>query len=715
MASSGGSITLFCISLILIAVLVLLLLRHYLPLRSTPAYLLIPVFLALALPSSIILLVPIDLASSAIEEDGVPRGIWLPSGAMLVVWRIAYWLTFALTWFMLPFLGEYSDSGHREPRDRIIYSLRTNAKYQLITLTCGVAGLIYIFVTSGIGGTSVKGLVMALAYAWGLVLAIYLMGHGLVALPRRLFRGASVSGRLRQIHTQAPKVHDRMQESMDTLEQYEATVRSLQRTRKPGTTRDLATWIEELASTADAPQTRIGSLAASSDALAIPAVITERYIADLARKLKRARHSRIRFIEEWDRLVRDADDLQAILDAGNSKRLTFGAPSPADSFLSKTTFLTPVTRYCLHATIIPFFRLSLSLFLALASLGVIASELTKAASPRWSLISLTTVHHPNATDRGKIGFAGQVIAGAWLCYMCAAALTSIREVKIWGNRALVTRNTYPESATWYATQVAKLTVPLSYNFITMLPRDIHDATTFYQFLGRLIDLTPLGTGFSRFFPIFVLVPVCATAFGLYGKVQRIAGFGVLAGDDDDADTNPSGYGTGGWREGKALIDRERLGAAGSGIAGASTPLGLASRDHSPHLRTERPAAPTQRYSDYPDVDDNSIAATSRGPQPTTLAAERQRRERQARTVGSPLLQEEDSGNWWSDFTHRVQNTFDAADKPDFNLNFKKPKWMGGGDGDGGAAGGSSTGGGNPFNRLFGGGNGTGSGGGGMRL
>ena len=94
-------------SLLLISALVLLLLRHYLPLRTTPAYLLVPVFLALALPCSIILLVPIDLASASDSQDGPSRGVWLPQGVVLVTWRITYWLTFVLTWFILPFLGEY--------------------------------------------------------------------------------------------------------------------------------------------------------------------------------------------------------------------------------------------------------------------------------------------------------------------------------------------------------------------------------------------------------------------------------------------------------------------------------------------------------------------------------------------------------------------------------------------------------------------------------
>lgn len=81
-----------------ISLAVLLLLRHFLPLRTTPAYLLLPIFLALALPVSIILLVPIDLASSLRATDEASRGIWLPDRAILVAWRLTYWLTFALTW-----------------------------------------------------------------------------------------------------------------------------------------------------------------------------------------------------------------------------------------------------------------------------------------------------------------------------------------------------------------------------------------------------------------------------------------------------------------------------------------------------------------------------------------------------------------------------------------------------------------------------------------
>ena len=98
MKSSIGSDAFALLALVFVSVFVLLLLRHFLPLRTTPAYLVIPVFLALTLPISIFLLVPIDLASSSGIPDAASRGIWLPHGVLLVAWRVAYWLTFALTW-----------------------------------------------------------------------------------------------------------------------------------------------------------------------------------------------------------------------------------------------------------------------------------------------------------------------------------------------------------------------------------------------------------------------------------------------------------------------------------------------------------------------------------------------------------------------------------------------------------------------------------------
>ena len=122
-----GSEIFSALALVVISLAVILILRYYLPLRTTPAYLLVPIFFALALPTSIIFLVPIDLASNAGTDDG-NRGIWLPGRVLLVSWRITYWLTFVLTWFILPILAEFSDAGHREMSARMWYSDRKSTR-----------------------------------------------------------------------------------------------------------------------------------------------------------------------------------------------------------------------------------------------------------------------------------------------------------------------------------------------------------------------------------------------------------------------------------------------------------------------------------------------------------------------------------------------------------------------------------------------------------
>ncbi|KAI5277570.1 hypothetical protein KEM54_004973, partial [Ascosphaera aggregata] len=140
----------------------------------------------------------------------------------------------------------------------------------------------------------------------------------------------------------------------------------------------------------------------------------------------------------------------------------------------------------------------------------------------------------------------------------------------WRQRALVPRNTHGESAAWYAGQVARLTVPMAYNFVTLLPEEVRRKTVFYGFLGRWVDFTSLGKGVDRGFPIFILVPVLLGLFDVYGKVGRKLG---LSGDDYDSDgdvgdgdgdgedslAGDRGTGFSTWMEGRQLIEQELSG------------------------------------------------------------------------------------------------------------------------------------------------------------
>lgn len=573
------------------------------------------------------------------------------------------------------------DAGYRDPKDRLTYSLQRNARYYLIVLGCAVGGLVYIIISYGFNLTAVKSLVMALAYVWGLVFAIYLMGHGLVAIPRRLIRNANISSSLRIIQAKAPKVHDKMEESISILEELQAQITQLSK-RKTGTARDFQEWIDDLAAGNELPESRIASDPIAREATArVPAVVTERYLADLTRRSSRAHHRRARYIQEWDILVREASRLQNILDSEGSKSLTFSHRS------SRINLLTPYTRYILYTRILPIASIALGGFLALGSICILLSEFIKWPAPQLSPVSLTVVHHPS---NKHIGFGGQLTAAIWIFYMCLCTLSSLSDVPVWGGRALVVRNTHSESACWYALQVSKLTVPLSYNFLTFLPKHIHESTVFFQFLGRLINLTPLGAGFDFIFPIFILLPIFATLFNLYGRIKSVFGFNFFEGEEEES--NASGFGVGGWREGRDLINRELQGGPGS--------LGLSPAPSSDDAARPAPTLwvpPAERNENYSEPSSRRQATRSNRPPVRGPALD-------------PIVPEDDE-NIFQLFGKRVRNTFDTIDKPKWMqpssptsggrpFNFKKPKWMTGGDTS--EPSGSGGDGNSSLDRLFGG-------------
>jgi hypothetical protein len=155
--------------------------------------------------------------------------------------------------------------------------------------------------------------------------------------------------------------------------------------------------------------------------------------------------------------------------------------------------------------------------------------------------------------------------------------------------------------------------------------------------------------------------VIATLFNLYGKVKNVFGFGIL---DDESDDNPSGFGTGGWREGRALIDREIQ----SRSEGGGT-VGLAPRGDS--LDIERGAGSATAGTSTPP----------RRPQRDSAPSHIQEANRQFNSITNQQEDEDDMSarHFYDDFTERVKNTFDTIDRPDWMRNLgngiKMPKWM----------------------------------------
>lgn len=103
---------------------------------------------------------------------------------------------------------------------RSLFALRVNLLYILLMALGAAAGAGYIVFIKGIGDwPTFQAVIMSVSNAWGLLLVVAFMGHGLVAVPRTLWRKANVSGRLRRLALDAPVLWDDYQEVEGQLRQ----------------------------------------------------------------------------------------------------------------------------------------------------------------------------------------------------------------------------------------------------------------------------------------------------------------------------------------------------------------------------------------------------------------------------------------------------------------------------------------------------------------
>eukprot|EP00894_Picocystis_sp_ML_P003858 jgi/Pico_ML_1/54375/g4733.t1 len=155
------------------------------PCRGTPMLVRLDAGVAWMASLSILLLVPSDVAIAL-------RG---GSQAMLeVMWPIAYWYAFGAMFSVLPIHQEYADAGDFTALDKLRTSLRENAIFYGTLGAAGVMGIIMLLITGKLDFTNVVGFCIALSNSFGLMGVLFLMGFGLVDIPRRLWHGGNVEG-----------------------------------------------------------------------------------------------------------------------------------------------------------------------------------------------------------------------------------------------------------------------------------------------------------------------------------------------------------------------------------------------------------------------------------------------------------------------------------------------------------------------------------------
>eukprot|EP00940_MAST-03C_sp_MAST-3C-sp2_P002211 g2211.t1 len=195
---------------------------------------------ALAWASSVFgtILVPIDVA---VYRQAFPASGNTTSGFLSTtysdrvikdVWTLLYWLTFVLTWFVLPIGIAFEKSGEFSAMSKLRSVAIGEAKYY--TFAAATATIIVGIIVAVEGGTetlthSIAPVLMAASNAYGLFLIVLCLGYGLVAVPIEIWEYADTGNvRAERMERRAEERHRDLVTSKTRLSRVVRTVLAIE-------------------------------------------------------------------------------------------------------------------------------------------------------------------------------------------------------------------------------------------------------------------------------------------------------------------------------------------------------------------------------------------------------------------------------------------------------------------------------------------------------
>lgn len=122
--------------------------------------------------------------------------------------RAIYWTMFNLTFFVIPILQAYVDSGYFTAWERFKKALRRNVIYYAGLGVLGAVLLFWIAIQRGWRNVDdIMGFAMAGANLFGLSIVVVLLAFGLVELPRHVWHLGNRQRSLRYIEFQVGRMN----------------------------------------------------------------------------------------------------------------------------------------------------------------------------------------------------------------------------------------------------------------------------------------------------------------------------------------------------------------------------------------------------------------------------------------------------------------------------------------------------------------------------
>lgn len=503
-------------------------LRFHINLFKYPLYYVFPIVLAVYLPLSITFLLPTDYVS---HVSGKPiQGFEISDNTTLMMWKSNYWSTFILTWLLLPVLQEYYRAGNYLKIMKLKTSLRQNLKFQAMVLLLSIAGGVYLILEKGLSLSSMKSMIISMSHIYALVLALWLMAHGLITIPRNRWNEGNILQNLNHYYLKVPKLVDTLEDTRISFKEDILQVLILKNNFTSSAVEEnfaYRDWILNLANQVPSElEESVGRQYVHSDARSITREqLNEAFMNTLTYSFQGHMYKLRAYNSEYDTLLANVSRLQTLLEAKATE-------DPEERLRIMSSFgglISPSANFYLQCYAKPVLARLLSIFLFVISFVIIQSEFFH--STKFSIVNIivfkTGIHNHNLFQA--------IFSGILFLYMLFCSLNSLTRLKIFNMYHLVPGHSDPVSTCFYVSYIARLTIPLSYNFLTFFT---DRSSIFEDWYGKSIHLTGLFDLMNSWVPRLLLVPVVLTTFNVYERLKKRIGlhsdmYGAWADFDDE--------------------------------------------------------------------------------------------------------------------------------------------------------------------------------------
>ncbi|AOA60906.1 hypothetical protein PP7435_CHR1-0595 [Komagataella phaffii CBS 7435] len=469
-------------SLVATLLLAILFIRRYIDYREVSLPLLATLTLSIYLPLSIVFLLPLDIYNGGSESEGK---------IIYRMWQLNYWLTFLLTWALLPFFQYYTRSGYYDAKDKATDSINKLIRYQLALLTVGFSILAYCLLTGKFKLKSLKSIVITCSHIYSLTIALWMMSHGLISIPKSIYRRSSVD--VNQLYLKIPSLSTSKHDHL--LNYKDVCYKIMKYPRNP----ENSEWLDSLIDKIPA------SIRTESNHSVLIDGADSESLVKLSENLSIYKHKYLEALNQFSETMDEALKWEEILDSKNSGSSVLIFQHQPDHIFNKFPRFNYVyynhLRYHVHVLA--------GVLSLLISMVIVQSETFH--STRASLLKYII----NLNFHTRLN---SVTVFCFLSYMVVVTLLTLTQVKVFNIYKISPHgNSNPSSFIFFLTYASRLTIPLSYNFTMLLS---NDSSQFQKFLGESIKLIKAGEVINDILPRLIIVPIILELYNVYGKLNQ---------------------------------------------------------------------------------------------------------------------------------------------------------------------------------------------------